>query len=74
LECHPEARSAARHFDIFISRGAVTPSNDANSKRRIESYIAVGEQEGAELLADGRGFKVPGHEKKFFTGAPLFDH
>jgi malonate-semialdehyde dehydrogenase (acetylating)/methylmalonate-semialdehyde dehydrogenase len=40
---------------------------------RIESYIAVGEQEGAQLVVDGRDFKVPGHEGGFFTGATLFD-
>jgi malonate-semialdehyde dehydrogenase (acetylating)/methylmalonate-semialdehyde dehydrogenase len=41
---------------------------------RIESSIAVGEQEGAQLVLDGRGLKVPGHEEGFFTGATLFDH
>ncbi len=40
---------------------------------RIESYIALGQQEGAELVVDGRGFKVPGHEAGFFIGATLFD-
>jgi len=40
---------------------------------RIEGYIDVGVQEGAELLLDGRGYKVAGREKGFFTGATLFD-
>ena len=40
---------------------------------RIEGYIATGVQEGAELLVDGRNFKVPGHEQGFFTGGTLFD-
>ncbi|WP_144107676.1 CoA-acylating methylmalonate-semialdehyde dehydrogenase [Paraburkholderia sp. BCC1886] len=41
---------------------------------RIENYIAVGVEEGASLVVDGRGLKVPGHEEGFFTGGTLFDH
>ncbi|KQP49417.1 CoA-acylating methylmalonate-semialdehyde dehydrogenase [Pseudorhodoferax sp. Leaf274] len=40
---------------------------------RIEGYIDIGVQEGAELLVDGRNFQVPGHEQGFFTGGTLFD-
>jgi malonate-semialdehyde dehydrogenase (acetylating)/methylmalonate-semialdehyde dehydrogenase len=40
---------------------------------RIEGYIAKGIEEGATLVVDGRGLKVPGHEKGFFTGGTLFD-
>lgn len=40
---------------------------------RIESYIALGVEEGAQLVVDGRGMKVPGHEGGFFTGGTLFD-
>ena len=41
---------------------------------RIEGYIGVGVDEGAKLVVDGRGFKVPGHAEGFFTGGTLFDH
>lgn len=41
---------------------------------RIERYIALGVEEGASLVVDGRGLKVPGHEGGFFTGGTLFDH
>jgi malonate-semialdehyde dehydrogenase (acetylating) / methylmalonate-semialdehyde dehydrogenase len=41
---------------------------------RIERYIALGVEEGASLVVDGRGFKVSGHEGGFFTGGTLFDH
>jgi malonate-semialdehyde dehydrogenase (acetylating) / methylmalonate-semialdehyde dehydrogenase len=41
---------------------------------RIERYIALGVEEGASLVVDGRGFKVAGHEGGFFTGGTLFDH
>ena len=44
------------------------------AKDRIESYVAVGVEEGAKLVVDGRGFTIAGHEGGFFTGATLFDH
>ena len=44
------------------------------ARDRIENYIALGVQEGATLVVDGRGCKVPGHEAGFFTGGTLFDH
>ena len=44
------------------------------ARDRIENYIGIGVQEGAKLVVDGRGFKVPGLEGGFFTGGTLFDH
>ena len=44
------------------------------ARDRIEGYIQLGVQEGARLVVDGRGFKVPGHDGGFFTGGTLFDH
>jgi len=44
------------------------------ARDRIEGYIALGVEEGAKLVVDGRGFKVPGFESGFFTGGTLFDH
>ncbi|MGM7671683.1 CoA-acylating methylmalonate-semialdehyde dehydrogenase [Microbacterium sp. A93] len=41
---------------------------------RVEGYIQQGVDEGATLLADGRGFTVPGHEEGFYLGPTLFDH
>lgn len=41
---------------------------------RIEGYIELGVKEGATLVVDGRGLRVPGHEDGFFTGGTLFDH
>ena len=43
------------------------------AKERIEGYIDLGVKEGAKLLVDGRGHKVPGLEGGFFTGGTLFD-
>jgi len=50
------------------------PVVTAQHKEKIESYIAEGIAEGAQLLVDGRDLKVPGHEKGFFLGGCLFDH
>ena len=44
------------------------------ARDRIEGYIQLGVDEGAKLVVDGRGHKVPGHENGFFTGGTLFDH
>ena len=41
--------------------------------QRVKNYIEMGVQEGAELLVDGRGFSLEGHENGFFLGASLFD-
>jgi malonate-semialdehyde dehydrogenase (acetylating)/methylmalonate-semialdehyde dehydrogenase len=41
---------------------------------RIKGYIASGVEEGATLLVDGRGLKVPGLEGGFWMGGSLFDH
>jgi malonate-semialdehyde dehydrogenase (acetylating)/methylmalonate-semialdehyde dehydrogenase len=41
---------------------------------KIEGYVGIGVEEGATLVADGRGHKVKGHEEGFFTGATLFDN
>jgi malonate-semialdehyde dehydrogenase (acetylating)/methylmalonate-semialdehyde dehydrogenase len=41
---------------------------------RIAGYIQSGADEGAELVVDGRGFKLQGYEGGFFIGPSLFDH
>jgi malonate-semialdehyde dehydrogenase (acetylating) / methylmalonate-semialdehyde dehydrogenase len=41
---------------------------------RVSSYIEQGKSEGATLVVDGRGLRVPGHENGFFIGGSLFDH
>ncbi|HSV04774.1 MAG TPA: CoA-acylating methylmalonate-semialdehyde dehydrogenase [Phenylobacterium sp.] len=49
------------------------PVVTAAHKTRIEDYIQIGVDEGAELVADGRGFKLQGYENGFFIGPSLFD-
>jgi malonate-semialdehyde dehydrogenase (acetylating)/methylmalonate-semialdehyde dehydrogenase len=40
---------------------------------RVLSYVEKGQAQGAELAVDGRGLRVPGHDKGFFLGPCLFD-
>jgi malonate-semialdehyde dehydrogenase (acetylating)/methylmalonate-semialdehyde dehydrogenase len=49
------------------------PVVSAAHKARIESYIQMGVDEGAELVRDGRGFSLQGHETGYFLGPTLFD-
>jgi malonate-semialdehyde dehydrogenase (acetylating)/methylmalonate-semialdehyde dehydrogenase len=50
------------------------PVVTAQHKARIEAYIQMGVDEGAELTIDGRGFSLQGFEDGFFVGPTLFDH
>jgi malonate-semialdehyde dehydrogenase (acetylating)/methylmalonate-semialdehyde dehydrogenase len=50
------------------------PVVNAAHKQRVENWIQTGVDEGAELVVDGRGFKLQGHEEGFFVGPSLFDH
>jgi malonate-semialdehyde dehydrogenase (acetylating)/methylmalonate-semialdehyde dehydrogenase len=50
------------------------PVVSAAHKKRVCDYIALGEQEGAELVVDGRDFRLQGYENGFFVGPTLFDH
>ncbi|MEM6650568.1 MAG: CoA-acylating methylmalonate-semialdehyde dehydrogenase [Pseudomonadota bacterium] len=41
---------------------------------KVKGYVDLGVEEGAALVADGRGFSVEGYEDGFFLGGCLFDH
>ena len=49
------------------------PVVNAAHKQRVENWIQTGVDEGAELVVDGRGFTLQGHENGFFVGPTLFD-
>ncbi|WP_349620062.1 CoA-acylating methylmalonate-semialdehyde dehydrogenase [Azospirillum argentinense] len=40
---------------------------------KVKGYVDQGVAEGADLVVDGRGLVVPGHEGGFFLGGCLFD-
>ncbi|WLG82875.1 CoA-acylating methylmalonate-semialdehyde dehydrogenase [Pseudomonas cucumis] len=50
------------------------PLVTAEHKAKVEGFIGEGVAQGAQLIVDGRNFKVPGAENGFFVGATLFDN
>ncbi|WP_108659407.1 CoA-acylating methylmalonate-semialdehyde dehydrogenase [Acuticoccus kandeliae] len=62
----------------------IGPSHDADADfgplvtraalDRVRRYVDRGVEEGAELVVDGRGFKMQGYENGFYMGGCLFDH
>ena len=43
-------------------------------KEKVEAWIQKCVDEGGEMIVDGRGFTLQGHEKGFFVGPTLIDH
>ena len=50
------------------------PVVSAQHKARIEGYIEMAVDEGAELVVDGRGFTLQGYEDGYFLAPTLLDH
>jgi malonate-semialdehyde dehydrogenase (acetylating)/methylmalonate-semialdehyde dehydrogenase len=50
------------------------PVVNAAHKKRVEDWIQTCVDEGGELVVDGRGFTLQGHEGGFFVGPTLLDH
>ncbi|MEO0816961.1 MAG: CoA-acylating methylmalonate-semialdehyde dehydrogenase [Pseudomonadota bacterium] len=68
---------AAQGLKVGVSTDADAhygPVVTAAHKARVEDYIQMGVDEGAELVLDGRGHTLQGHENGFFVGPSLFDH
>ncbi|ACT60377.1 CoA-acylating methylmalonate-semialdehyde dehydrogenase [Hirschia baltica] len=68
---------AAKELRVGVSTDSeahFAPVVSAAHKHKIESYIQMGVDEGAELKLDGRGLKLQGHENGFFIGPSLFDY
>jgi malonate-semialdehyde dehydrogenase (acetylating)/methylmalonate-semialdehyde dehydrogenase len=57
-------------LDEGVQMGPVITSQ---SKARIESLIGVGEKEGAKVLLDGRGPKIPQYESGNFVKPTILD-
>ena len=67
-----------RARDVVVGSGRdpaseMGPVVTAAARDRIETLIGTGEQQGATLLTDGRGLKVPGLEDGFFVGPTVID-
>lgn len=50
------------------------PVSSARHMKKIEEWIQKGIDEGAQLVLDGRGYKVEGYEGGFFVGPTILDH
>jgi len=50
------------------------PVVSAQHKARVENYIQMAVDEGSELVLDGRGFALQGHEDGYFLAPTLLDH
>jgi malonate-semialdehyde dehydrogenase (acetylating) / methylmalonate-semialdehyde dehydrogenase len=67
-----------------VSRLQVGPGDDPDSEMgplvtrehrdRVAGYVAAGDEEGAEVVVDGRGLEVAGAEDGFWLGPCLLDH
>ncbi len=49
------------------------PLVTAEALERVKGYVQSGIDEGAELIVDGRDFKMQGYESGFYMGGCLFD-
>ncbi|KPC53894.1 CoA-acylating methylmalonate-semialdehyde dehydrogenase [Amantichitinum ursilacus] len=56
------------------SQAEMGPLISAPHRDKVRGYIDSGVAEGADLVVDGRGLHVAGHEAGFFLGGSLFDH
>jgi malonate-semialdehyde dehydrogenase (acetylating) / methylmalonate-semialdehyde dehydrogenase len=67
-----------------IAKIRVGPGNRATSDmgplvtkahfEKVKGYVELGVKEGASLIVDGRGVRVPEYEHGYFLGPCLFDH
>lgn len=52
----------------------IGPVISAEAKARIIGYIDEAESQGAKVIVDGRGVKVPGRADGYFLGPTIIDH
>ncbi|MCS0582271.1 CoA-acylating methylmalonate-semialdehyde dehydrogenase [Massilia pinisoli] len=69
-----ERTRALKIADGMADGAEMGPVVTQAAKQRIEKLIGEGVEQGATLVVDGRGFKVPGRDNGFFVGGTLFDH
>ncbi|MFJ1467771.1 CoA-acylating methylmalonate-semialdehyde dehydrogenase [Massilia orientalis] len=69
-----ERTRALKIADGMADGAEMGPVVTQAAKQRIEKLIGEGVEQGATLVVDGRGFKVPERDNGFFVGGTLFDH
>ncbi len=58
----------------YVAGSQLGPVISQGQKESIENAIQRGVDEGATLMLDGRGVKVPGYEGGYFVGPTILDH
>ncbi|GHU05582.1 methylmalonate-semialdehyde dehydrogenase (acylating) [Betaproteobacteria bacterium] len=58
----------------YLPESQLGPMGSAGQQASVIAAIDQGVAQGAQLVLDGRGVKVPGFEKGYFVGPTLFDH
>ncbi|WP_022868994.1 CoA-acylating methylmalonate-semialdehyde dehydrogenase [Schaalia vaccimaxillae] len=71
VKAHAEKIKVGYGMDEGVEMGPVI---DAKSKEFIISLIDAGEADGGEVVLDGRGLVVPGHENGHFVGPTIVDN
>lgn len=66
-------RCMVEHANRMVPGKDLGPVISAESKARIERYIAEAEAGGAEVLVDGRRATVPGREGGYYLGPTIID-
>ncbi|CAM5198056.1 methylmalonate-semialdehyde dehydrogenase (CoA acylating) OS=Castellaniella defragrans OX=75697 GN=HNR28_003050 PE=4 SV=1 [Castellaniella defragrans] len=67
------ARAKKLKVNVGTDRKAdLGPLISPRARERVEGLIQKGVDEGAELVLDGRGIRVPGYEKGNFVGPTIF--
>jgi malonate-semialdehyde dehydrogenase (acetylating)/methylmalonate-semialdehyde dehydrogenase len=75
-EVRARLASRVRALRIGPSTGGnidMGPLVTAEHRQRVTGYVALGVEEGADLVVDGRNLLIDGHEGGFFLGGCLFD-
>ena len=58
----------------YLPGSQLGPLVSAAQKKSVCDWIEKGVKEGADLILDGRGVTVAGHEDGFYVGPTIFDH
>lgn len=58
----------------YLPESQLGPVISAGQKESIEKAIQRGLDEGAKMVLDGRGVKVPGFEGGYYVGPTILDH
>ncbi len=71
-------RIAARARNVRIGPGTdpaseMGPLITAEHRDKVSSYVPQARDQGAEVVLDGTGFSVDGHDNGFFVGVSLLD-